>query len=87
MTVCGHMREYISEERESLQTAIEENKWYLSERAGHDVGRKAAEWDFINHHIDAFADHFRAAFCGQCKCRGDCLLCERVVMKAALALS
>jgi len=62
-----------------------ENKWYLSQRAGHDVGSTAAEWDFINHHVEAFADQFRATFCGLCSHRGECLVCDRFVMRAALA--
>ncbi len=29
---------------------IDANKWYLSERVGHDVGWHYAQWDWIVHH-------------------------------------
>ena len=85
MTACSENRAYLSSERERLRAALEENKWYLSQRAGHDVGATIAEWDFIDHHLEAFADRFRAAFCGRCSHSDECVVCERFVMRAALA--
>jgi hypothetical protein len=43
--------------------AVDENKWYMSERAGRDVGLAAAEADFVENHAWRVAGEFRRGFC------------------------
>ena len=63
----------MTEQRRLMQAAIDENKWYLSEQARHDVGYKAAEADFMERHMTAMAEQFRRNWCGgMCGDRGVC---------------
>ncbi len=73
-----------------LEAAIDENKWYLSERAGYDVGYEAAEEDFRRRHLEQFAREFRMRYClGLCPGRDRCEMAARFAGTAAspLALS
>jgi hypothetical protein len=60
---CPEFSRYMEEFRRRLRHALDENKWYLSERNGHDVGEKIATQDFLEHHFDSFAGELRASFC------------------------
>jgi hypothetical protein len=68
-------QEFNSAQISELQRAIDENKWYLSERAGRDVGLREATDDFFRCHVDQFADSFRRRYCTQvCEHRHSCEL-------------
>jgi len=83
MHACIHFREYMQEQERRLREAIDENKWYMSERAGYDVGYEAAEYDFAIHHLDRFAHEFRVEFCGaRCPARWNCELGRRAARLA-----
>ncbi len=43
--------------------AVEENKWYLSERCGHEVGWYEAEQDFLQHGYYGLAGPWREYYC------------------------
>lgn len=60
---CPEFKRYMNEFRARLRKALEENKWYLSEREGHDVGEQRATEDFLQNHFDRFAAEVRLAFC------------------------
>ena len=76
---CEHIREYISTERDELRDAIDEDKWYLSEQEGHDVGWREAEVHFVAHFLKAFAKRFRRDFCeGRCPMAGRCELYRQI---------
>ena len=76
---CRCFNEYMAEARARLVRAVEENKWYLSERAGHDVGYQAAVDDFLNRHFDRFARELRLSFClVQCKASAECALARSI---------
>jgi hypothetical protein len=60
---CEEFSRYMEEFRQRLRKAIEENKWYMSERIGHDVGEQRATEDFLKNHFDPFAREMRASFC------------------------
>lgn len=65
----------VSAERRHFEQALLENKWYLSERAGYDVGMVAAKRDFLEHHFERVARQFRRWFCGEtCRLRATCEL-------------
>lgn len=56
-----------------LRKSIEEDKWYLSEQEGRDVGWDAAEQHFISTYFCGFAAGFKAAFCSMiCPNRKNC---------------
>jgi hypothetical protein len=60
---CPEFSRYMEEFRRRLRHALDENKWFLSERSGHDVGESAATRDFLEHHFDRFAGEVRSSFC------------------------
>jgi hypothetical protein len=62
-TACPEFSRYMAEFRNRFRFALDQNKWYLSERAKRDVGIHAATEDFLNHHFDRFAEEVRARFC------------------------
>lgn len=85
MNTCVRNEDYIAAEREQLRAALDENKWYLSERAGTDVGRRNAEADFIDRHIEVFSNRFRAVFCGRCSYQDGCPICSKFMLRASVA--
>jgi hypothetical protein len=60
---CPEFSRYMGEFRKRLHYALDENKWFLSERVGRDVGEQAATEDFLQHHFDRFAGEIRGRFC------------------------
>ncbi|MBM4155573.1 MAG: hypothetical protein FJ221_11180 [Lentisphaerae bacterium] len=78
-TGCRNLRDYLAHQREHLRQAIDENKWYLSERQGRDVGPATAKVDFIENHFDRVAHDFRVRFCGaDCIRRAQCPVADGV---------
>ncbi len=76
---CQNLSRYLSIQRDHLRRAIDENKWYLSERQGHDVGLAAAKHDFLEHHLDHVTHDFRMRFCrSACEKRTGCALVDAV---------
>ncbi len=70
---CRNYREFMLAQRRRFDEALAENKWYLSERAGRDVGVAAAKRDFLERHFERVALQFRAWFCGEaCRLRESC---------------
>lgn len=61
-----------------LKKSIEEHKWYLSEKAGHDVGLEIAQEHFFKTYLNGFAAGFRASYCGfVCLKRHTCRIAQR----------
>jgi hypothetical protein len=56
--------DFFVQQAELVRKCIAEHKWYLSEKAGHDVGWSYAEQHFARTYLQGFAIGFRAAFCG-----------------------
>lgn len=72
---CPEFSHYLREFRSRLKHAIDENKWYLSEQEGRDVGEKIATQDFLQRHFDRFAEEIRTRFCEhQCSRQKACPL-------------
>jgi hypothetical protein len=71
MSGCKEFHEMMEAQREQLRSAVEENKWYLSEQAHHDVGFKAAEKHFIDSFLQKWAMRFREHYCKNI-CKADC---------------
>ena len=79
MNRCRHFDLYMAEQEGSLREAIDEDKWYLSEEAGYDVGYEVACENFMRHHLDRFAHEFRVRFCrNRCPSRTSCVLARRI---------
>lgn len=65
-----------------IKHSIEEDKWYLSEKAGYDVGWKIAEDHFIQTYLMGFAAGFRSSFCGfVCPKRFDCVIAKKYLIE------
>ncbi|NOY80417.1 MAG: hypothetical protein GXP31_05350 [Kiritimatiellaeota bacterium] len=78
MSSCPFFQVFMEAQLRRLEAAIAENKWYLSERAGFDVGYEAAEEDFRRHHLARFAREFRVRYClGTCPGRNYCEMAAR----------
>jgi hypothetical protein len=60
---CLCWTNYMGAQVERLRCCIDENKWYLSQKAGYDVGHGVAEVDFVHNHADRVAAEFRLDFC------------------------
>lgn len=70
---CRAFTQFMAAQRVHIQGCLDEHKWYMSEAAGHDVGREAASRDFVERHLDRVAREFRAAFCfTACEQRNSC---------------
>ncbi|MDE0838094.1 MAG: hypothetical protein OSB41_03480 [Kiritimatiellae bacterium] len=75
---CRNFNVFMRTERSALLRAIEEDKWYLSERAGHDVGWDYAKKHFVENFLLGFSQHYRSTFCEQrCDYRLSCQLYQR----------
>lgn len=79
MSKCRRFDDFMAEQQAELQRAIDENKWYLSERKGEDVGYPTATAHFMEEHLDRFAQDFRESFCQfRCPSRAECDLVNRI---------
>lgn len=73
--ICVRLKELMNAERPALEREINTNKYYLSEKARHDVGWSFAEKDFMEHYLNTWAAGFKAAYCGYlCLDRDNCEL-------------
>jgi hypothetical protein len=79
MIVCTQFRALMKYQHRWLESAIDENKWYLSEDAGADVGPEKATDDFCQRHLDRVADQYRREYCTNlCNDRHVCALAPKV---------
>lgn len=70
---CERFKELMDWQAARMKEAIDEAKWYLSERAGRDVGSHAAAKDFDKRHLFRCAADWREHYCGAiCEHRHDC---------------
>jgi hypothetical protein len=69
---CLNFKAFTKAQSDLVGKAIDENKWYLSEKAKCDVGNHEAQRDFIENHCKQWAAGFRAGFCAACPYRDSC---------------
>jgi hypothetical protein len=75
---CRNFNVFMRTERDALLRAIEEDKWYLSERAGYDVGWDYAKKHFAENFLHGFSVGYRREFCEKrCDYRLTCGLYQR----------
>ncbi len=85
MSSCQFFNEYVARQKEELTLAVRQNRWYLSQRANHDVGEEAAVRDFCERHLEYFARSFRVRFCRHvCPLSDTCELGQSTVRRDAL---
>jgi len=79
MTLCSDSRRFLREQEKCLHEAIEREKWFRSEEAGHDIGHDAAVESFTRRSLDEFARWFRSTYCGRkCRDRHACEMAKHV---------
>jgi hypothetical protein len=64
---CRNFKHFIEAQTAALRKAIDENKWYLSEKERHDVGTDVAQRDFTERYCMIWAAAFQAGFCAACE--------------------
>ena len=73
MSCCKNFRGSMEAQMRDLRDAIEEDKWYLSEKEGHDVGISQAEKHFVDSFIERWAANWRRVWCNErCPFRDGC---------------
>jgi hypothetical protein len=73
MVAICHNKDFFLKQADVIRRCIEEDKWYLSEKAGRDVGWEAAYDHFMKTFVAGFAAGFRACYCGMiCPMRQQC---------------
>ena len=71
--LCEAFREFMAAQREELKKEIDIDKWFESEKAGHDVGWSKAEQHYLETYFPKFAKTFRRKFCYErCPKKYDC---------------
>ena len=71
---CGHFHKFMQIQLEALKKAINEDKWYLSEEVGHDIGFQAAKIDFQEKYLDDWAKDFQQNYCNKiCSEKDTCI--------------
>lgn len=80
LTQCVN-QEVFTYQAKVIKISINEDKWYLSERAGYDVGWEIATKHFIETYLMGFAAGFRASFCGMiCEKRFNCTIAKKYLL-------
>jgi hypothetical protein len=64
---CVRLSALMAAQRAAFAAAIAEDKWYLSEKAQHDVGQQAAVDDFMERFFASWTNKFRIEYCKQCE--------------------
>jgi len=69
---CHELVELLRAEKVDLKDELLKHKYYLSEKAGHDVGLKEAESSFIDNYLPIWAEGYRKAYCSLV-CKHKCM--------------
>jgi hypothetical protein len=82
MKTCEGFDQLMKWQASQMAKAIEEDRWYLSEKGGVDVGFKTAEKHFREEHLDRCATDWRRRYCGVlCECKAGCELGRAMLEK------
>ena len=60
---CLESEEFLRAEAKELREQIMLHKYFLSQKASDDVGKKYAVDDFMKNHYHKWAEHFRNTYC------------------------
>lgn len=71
--LCSGFRLSLTKQAEEIIAAFDENKWYLSEKAGEDVGDLTSQIHFLRYHVHDWAENWRKEWCqNRCPYKGNC---------------
>ena len=77
LETCIHLRELTQIERKGLEKSIAEDKYYLSKKAGKDVGQIEAEKHFMVTYGKGWMAGFKVCYCmNVCEDRNECLFAQ-----------
>lgn len=80
---CLDFRELKNWQVAQYRKAVDENRWYLSQRYNRCVGWHEAEQDFLEHGYYGCAEKWRIEYCGEiCPIRSSCPLAAQLREKA-----
>ena len=60
---CRSFEELKNWQVAQYQSAVDENKWYMSERSGYEIDWRSAEKDFVDHEYYGCAEKWREKYC------------------------
>ena len=60
---CTHLKDLLEKQIPLLEKEIDLDKYYLSQRVGHDVGKKEAEADYLENHLPSYCAGFKDCYC------------------------
>ena len=60
---CHNLKQLLEQEVKDLREEIEKDKYYESEKQGHDIGWEEAEMHYINTHLKGWAAGYKACYC------------------------
>ena len=60
---CDKLVDLLKNEKQDLISEIEKDKWYLSEKAGYDVGWNTAKKHFVETYLNNWAEGYRKCYC------------------------
>ena len=69
---CSELKQLLKIESEALREEIERDKYYQSEKVGHDIGWKEAEQHYMNTFLNNWAKGFKDCYCLQICKEEDC---------------
>jgi len=73
LSKCIYLDKLSEAQRKAMRKAIADDRWYMGEKAGHDVGFEAAKEDFFDNYFDSWVLEFRKNYCeGVCKLNEEC---------------
>ena len=78
--ICKGLKKFNEWTANCFKSAVDEHKWYLSEKEFQDVGLRKAEMDFLRRHVEHCAAGWRVEYCSAiCEQREDCELGKKFI--------
>ena len=68
---CRKLANLLRSERPALKEEFERHKYFLSQQENRDVGIRYAERDFIQNHLNDWAEGYKKCYC-QLVCKEGC---------------
>lgn len=79
---CIALRDLMLWQAGKYRSAVDENRWYMSQKQGRYISWNEAELDFCQHSTYGCAERWRLEYCGmRCCKRGSCLLATLFLQK------
>lgn len=70
---CKSLADLLRAEMPEIKSEFIRHKYFMSKEAGHDVGIREAEADFVNNHLNDWAEGYKKCYCELvCQYRDEC---------------